>query len=78
MHYAADVVTACAARHIFLCLAPECGAFVFHNSFFFFSFCFDFMQANALAEENITLICTPMGWNWRERSSLTKENICIK
>lgn len=29
-------------------------------------------------KKHITLICTPMGWNWRERNNLTKENICIK
>ena len=29
-------------------------------------------------KKRITLICTPMGWNWRETRSLTKENICIK
>lgn len=42
--------------------------------YFTIGFCFDLLQK----KEGITLICTPMGWNWRERNSLTKENICIK
>lgn len=29
-------------------------------------------------KKHITLICTPMVWNWQEKSYLTKENICIK
>lgn len=42
--------------------------------YFTIGVCFDLTHK----KEHSTLICTPMGWNWRERNSLTKENICIK
>lgn len=42
--------------------------------YFTIGFCFDLIHK----KKHITLICTPTGWNRRERNSLTKGNICIK
>lgn len=67
MHYAVSVVMAAWLDTYFF------GPRIVVLLYFTIGSCFDLIH-----KKHITLICTPMGWNWCERNILTKENICIK
>lgn len=70
MHYAVSIVMAVWLDTYFFVWPQNGNAFVFYNRLL--------LWFNTQKKKHITLICTPTGWNRRERNSLTKGNICIK